>query len=420
MFSDTATILVRSGKGGNGAVHFRREKYVPHGGPDGGDGGRGGDVYIQVDSKLNTLNTFQHRSHFFANDGKPGAKQKMSGRGADDLVIPVPPGTLVFDKGSDEILGDLTQAGDRLLVCKGGRGGRGNTHFKSSTNQAPRAAEKGEPGEEKQLRLELKLIAYIGIVGVPNAGKSTLLTALTHARPKIAAYPFTTLEPYLGVAQVDSERSVVLADIPGLIEGASQGAGLGFEFLRHIQRTRVLIHLLDGQSADPLADYNQINAELVLFDAALGKKPQVVALNKLDVPEVKVKYPKIKKEFKKLGVSLEGVSAMEHSEVHKLLQSAVALLSTVKEPEVTGAMPVYRAPEDPRDFKILHQGGSSWRIVGAGIERAAAMTYWEHDGAVRRFQKIMEKLGVDAALSKAGAREGDTVFIGEYELEYSE
>lgn len=420
MFSDNATILVRSGKGGNGSVHFRREKYVPRGGPDGGDGGRGGDVYLEVDPHLNTLYAFQHRSQFFAEDGKPGSKQKMSGRGAEDLIIPVPPGTQVYDKLADALLGDLTRAGERLLVAKGGRGGRGNTHFKSATNQAPRAAEKGEPGEEKQLRLELKLIADIGIVGVPNAGKSTLLAALTHARPKIADYPFTTLEPNLGVAQVDDERSVVMADIPGLIEGASQGAGLGFEFLRHIQRTRVLIHLLNGEASDPLADYNQINAELALFDANLAKKPQVVALNKVDNPEVLEKFSMLKKQFKKLGVTLEGVSALVHTDIHRLLQSAVARLSEVKEPEAIGVLPVYRAPEDPRDFKILRQDDSSWRIVGAGIERAAAMTYWEHDGAVRRFQQIMEKLGVDDALSKAGARDGDTVHIGEFELEYSE
>jgi len=420
MFIDTVEIQVRSGNGGNGAVHFRHEKYVPRGGPDGGDGGRGGDVILEVRPTLNTLYSFRHTTRYFANDGKAGAKQKMSGRGAEDMIVHVPPGTIIFDVASGQILGDLTEPGQQLTVCKGGRGGRGNVHFKSSTNQAPRAAEKGEPCEEKRLRLELKLIADIGIVGIPNAGKSTLLTALTNATPKIAAYPFTTLEPNLGVAVVDEDTSIVLADIPGLIEGASLGIGLGHEFLRHIQRTRVLIHLLDGLSEDPLADYNQINAELSVFDPALGKKPQVVAVNKMDQPEVLERWPGIKKQFKKLGVDAIGVSALARTDVRELLLGAVKKLAEAPEPEAIVSLPVYRQPEDPRDFQVIRDPDGSWRVVGAGIERAAAMTYWEHDGAVRRFQKIMESLGVDDALLKAGAQEGDTVHIGEFELEYIE
>ena len=420
MFIDTVEIQVRSGNGGNGAVHFRHEKYVPRGGPDGGDGGRGGDVILEVRPTLNTLYSFRHTTRYFANDGKAGAKQKMSGRGAEDMIVHVPPGTIVFDVANGQILGDLTEPGQQLTVCKGGRGGRGNVHFKSSTNQAPRAAEKGEPGEEKRLRLELKLIADIGIVGIPNAGKSTLLTALTNATPKIAAYPFTTLEPNLGVAVVDEDTSIVLADIPGLIEGASLGIGLGHEFLRHIQRTRVLIHLLDGLSEDPLADYNQINAELSVFDPALGKKPQVVAVNKMDQPEVLERWPGIKKQLKKLGVDAIGVSALARTDVRELLLGAVKKLAEAPEPEAIVSLPVYRQPEDPRDFQVIRDPDGSWRVVGAGIERAAAMTYWEHDGAVRRFQKIMESLGVDDVLLKAGAQEGDTVHIGEYELEYIE
>jgi GTP-binding protein len=266
----------------------------------------------------------------------------------------------------------------------------------------------------------LKLIAYIGIVGIPNAGKSTLLTALTNATPKIAAYPFTTLEPNLGVAVVDENTSIVLADIPGLIEGASQGIGLGHEFLRHIQRTRVLIHLLDGLSEDPVGDFNQINAELSIFDPALVKKPQVVALNKMDQPEVLERWPKIKKQLKKLGVDAIGISALARTDVRELLLSAVKKLAEAPEPEAIVSLPVYRQPEDPRDFQVLRDPDGSWRITGAGIERAAAMTYWEHDGAVRRFQKIMETLGVDKALLNAGAQEGDTVHIGEFELEYIE
>jgi len=307
-----------------------------------------------------------------------------------------------------------------LIICIGGRGGRGNVHFKSSTNQAPRAAEKGEPGEEKHLRLELKLIADIGIIGVPNAGKSTLLTALTNAKPKIAPYPFTTLEPNLGVAILNEETQIVLADIPGLIEGASKGAGLGHDFLRHIQRTRVLIHLLDGLSEDPLGDFNQINAELSIFDPSLSKKPQVVALNKMDQPEVQDRWPAIRKQLKKYGVDPLSVSALARTDVRKLLNAAVEKLSEAPVLDEVVSLPVYRPAEDPRDFKIVRQSDASWRILGQGIERAAAMTYWEHDGAVRRFQKIMENLGVDEALKKAGAQEGDTVHIADFELEYIE
>jgi GTP-binding protein len=307
-----------------------------------------------------------------------------------------------------------------LVVCKGGRGGRGNVHFKSSTNQAPRAAEKGEPCEERRLKLELKLIADIGIVGVPNAGKSTLLTALTNATPKIASYPFTTLEPNLGVAAVDEDTNVVMADIPGLIEGASQGIGLGHEFLRHVQRTRVLIHLLDGLAEDPIADYNQINAELSIFDPDLGKKLQVVAINKLDQSEVQERLPGIKRKFKKLGVNIFAISALARTDVHKLLLAAVQKLNEAPPPQEIAPLRVYRQPDDPRDFIVQREMDGSWRVIGAGIERASAMTYWEHDGAVRRFQRIMESLGVDEALLNAGAQEGDVVHIGEYELEYQE
>jgi GTP-binding protein len=315
----------------------------------------------------------------------------------------------------------LTNPGQRLTVCKGGRGGRGNSHFATSRYQTPRTAEKGEPGEDRQLKLELKLIADIGIIGVPNAGKSTLLSVLTNAQPKIASYPFTTLEPNLGVAKVDEYTNVVLADIPGLIEGASQGAGLGHDFLRHIQRTRVLIHLLDGLSDDPIADFSQINSELALFDPHLAEKPQIVALNKIDQPEVQAEFSKLKKEMKKRGFQLLAVSALARTEVRELLLKAVGLLAEMPPlEEIAPPMPVYRPKEDPRIFVVEPAGEGEWRLSGTGIERAAAMTYWEHDGSVRRFQKIMETLGVDQALREAGAQEGDTVHIGEFELEYQD
>ena len=319
------------------------------------------------------------------------------------------------------LLGDLTKPGERLTVCKGGRGGRGNQHFATSRNQAPRTAEKGEPYEEKRLKLELKLIADIGLIGIPNAGKSTLLSVLTNARPKIAAYPFTTLEPNLGVAIIDSDTSVVLADIPGLIEGASQGIGLGHDFLRHIQRTRVLIHLLDGLSDDPVADYSQINSELALFDPNLAKKPQLVALNKIDQPEVQERLADIQKKFKKQKVEFVTISALARTNTRELLLKATEILaSTPPLEEIELPMPVYRPKEDTREFTITREDTNLWRLSGIAIERAAAMTYWEHDGSVRRFQRIMEALGIDEALRKAGVQEGDTVAIGENELEWQE
>jgi GTP-binding protein len=421
MFIDQAEILVKSGKGGDGMVHFHREKFVPRGGPDGGDGGRGGNIILEVKTTLNTLAAFRHVSRYIARDGSNGGSNNKSGKSAPNLVIPVPPGTIIYDAISGELIGDLTSPGQRLTLCKGGRGGRGNQHFATASRQAPRTAEKGEPAEEKRLRLELKLIADIGIIGVPNAGKSTLLSALTNANPKVASYPFTTITPNLGVAKIDDEHSVVLADIPGLIEGAHHGAGLGHDFLRHIQRTRVLIHLLNGESEDPLADFSQINSELALFDPQLAQKPQIIALNKIDQPEVLERLPKVEKAMKKKKVEILGISAMARTGVRELLLKAVTKLQeTPALEDIAPELPVYRPKEDSRDFKVTREGANEWRLSGTAIERAAKMTYWEHDGAVRRFQKIMETLGVDESLRKAGAKEGDTVFIGDFELEWQE
>lgn len=307
MFIDEAQIYVSSGKGGDGMVHFHREKYVSRGGPDGGDGGRGGDVVLKVKPTLNTLYYFRRKKEYVAENGKNGGINNQTGRSAQPLVIPVPPGTIVYDD-KDRVIGDLITKDQELVICKGGRGGRGNIHFATSRNQAPRTAEKGEPGEEKYIKLELKLIADIGIVGVPNAGKSSLLASVTNAKPKIADYPFTTLEPNLGVAELDLDTSIVLADIPGLIEGAHQGIGLGDSFLKHIQRTRVLIHLIDGMSEDPVADFSQINSELSLFDPNLAQKPQVVALTKLDIPEVKEKFEEIQKKMLEHGYQVMAIS----------------------------------------------------------------------------------------------------------------
>lgn len=422
MFIDEAEIYARSGKGGDGFVHFHREKYVSRGGPDGGDGGRGGDIVFEVLPTLNTLTNFRYQQKFIARDGGKGGVNNMTGKSADDLIVPVPPGTIIYDASSGELLGDLVEAGQRLVVCKGGRGGRGNARFANPRNQAPRTAERGEPAEERHLRLELKLIADVGIVGVPNAGKSSFLAAVTNAKPKIADYPFTTLEPNLGVAELDHQQSLVLADIPGLIEGAHQGIGLGDAFLRHIQRTRVLIHLLDGLSEDPLADYSQINGELALFDPDLCKKPVIVALNKIDLPEVQQRWPTVKAQLEKKGVREPlAISALARQGLEPILWKCVELLQHAPEPPARKEIPVYRSAEDPRAFEISRTDDGGYRVTGAAIERAAAMTYWEFDGSVRRFQRLIERLGIEEALRKMGVQNGDTVYIGDdYELEWQD
>lgn len=423
MFIDQAHIQVTSGKGGDGVVHFRREKYVPRGGPDGGDGGRGGDVVLEVKPTLNTLSSFQHQQHYKAEAGKNGGGNNRTGRSGEDLLIYVPPGTLVYDEESGDLLGDLVSPAERIVIAKGGRGGKGNTRFASARNQVPRIAEKGEPPQERQVRLELRLIADIGIVGVPNAGKSTLLSVVTNARPKIAAYPFTTLEPNLGVADLGDDLTLVLADIPGLIEGAHQGVGLGHEFLRHIQRTRVLIHLLDGLAEDPLLDYAQINSELALFDPQLGEKPQIVAFNKVDLPQVLERWPEIERELLARGAGGEikpmAISAVARTNVRELLLKAAQVLTEMPEIVPQDEIPVYRMEADPQDFHVEKEP-AGWRIRGEAIERAAAMTYWEYDQSVRRFQRILQSLGIEEELRSLGVQEGDTVLIGEYELEWSD
>lgn len=420
MFLDEVEITVASGRGGDGAVHFRREKYVPRGGPDGGNGGRGGHVILEVVPTLSTLMSFRHRRSYRAADGERGGRSDRTGKNADDLILQVPPGTLVRDVVSGELLGDLKHPGGRLQVCRGGRGGRGNARFANSRNQAPRMAERGEPGAERRLALELRLIADLGIIGVPNAGKSTLLAALTRARPKIAEYPFTTLQPNLGVASLEDGTAVVLADIPGLLEGAHRGVGLGSTFLRHIQRTRALIHLVDGLSDDPVADFSQVNTELAIFDPRLKARPQVVAVNKIDQPEVASRLPELEARFRSMGVRVLRISALARTGVKDLLRTAVqAMLRIPPEPEGE-QVPVYRPDEEATAFTVEAERQGAWRLHGRAIERAAEMTYWEFPEAVRRFQRILDRLGVDEALRRAGAKQGDAVHIGEYELEWQD
>ena len=419
MYFDEAEIYVESGKGGDGMVHFHREKYKPRGGPDGGDGGRGGDVILEVDPKLNTLFNFRHRTRYEAESGKNGGPNNMSGKSAKDLIVNVPPGTLVYNAKSGDLLGDLVEEGQQLIVAKGGRGGRGNQHYATSRNQTPRMAERGEPGEAHTLRLELKMIADIGIVGVPNAGKSSLLAVVSNAKPKIANYPFTTLTPNLGVVNLDVDTVLVLADIPGLIEGAHEGVGLGFSFLRHIQRTRVLIHMLDGLSQDPFGDFSQINAEMALFDEKIREKPQIVAFNKMDLPDVQQKWPDIERELSARGFEVFPISTVTRENIQSLLWRAAQLVEETPQPEPVDIMPVYKAAEDPKAFSVQKVDGG-WLVKGDAIERAAAMTYWEHRESVRRFQRLMETIGVEQALREVGVEQGDTVFVGEFALEWQD
>jgi GTP-binding protein len=418
MFLDEVKINVKGGDGGAGVVAFRREKYVPRGGPAGGDGGNGGDVVLVVTPCLSTLSPFSKKVHFKAERGGNGGSSNMTGASAADLLVDVPPGTVVRDANTGDLIADLTEPGQRVVVAKGGRGGRGNTRFKSSTNQAPRMAEKGEPGDERWLILELKLIADIGIIGVPNAGKSTLLSVVSAARPKIAPYPFTTLTPNLGVAVLD-DQELVLADIPGLVEGAHAGIGLGHSFLRHIQRTRVLIHLLDGTGEDPIGDFVQINSELALFDPDLGEKPQLVALNKIDMPQAQERWPSVREALGKRGIEVVAISGLTHQGVSELLHEALRVLQELPEPEPAEEVPVFRPEEDEGAFEIKFDG-EAYRVIGKRIERAAAMTYWEYDEAILRFHRILEALGISAALEEAGVEPGDTVIIGDTELEWSE
>jgi GTP-binding protein len=419
MFYDEVRIYVKGGDGGDGAVAFRREKYVPYGGPAGGDGGKGGDVLLYVDTHLNTLYRFSKRRHFKAPRGEHGRGKNQHGAAGADLRVAVPPGTVVYEADTDDLLGDLTEVDQELVVAQGGRRGRGNARFATSTNQAPRIAEHGEPGQERWLRLELRLLADVGLVGVPNAGKSTLLAAVTAARPKIAPYPFTTLQPNLGVVVLDPQTEFVLADIPGLIEGASEGKGLGHEFLRHIQRTRVLIHLLDGLSPDPLADFAAINGELDAFGHGLMEKPQLVALNKTDEPAVQERWPEIRAALKAQGYPAMALSALAREGTRELLYRAAQMLVELPEEAPSRELPVFRPEEDERAFTVEWED-DGWRVRGIQIERLAAMTVWNLDEAVRRFQRMLERTGIVAELEEAGVQPGDTVRIGERELVWEE
>jgi GTPase len=430
MFYDRAKIYIKGGDGGNGAATFRREKYIPRGGPDGGDGGPGGNVYFRVDPQANTLIDFRYQQHFRAEPGTNGQRQKKTGKTGENLYISVPPGTVIYDDETGVAIADLLHEDDVFLAARGGHGGKGNTRFKTSTRQAPRIAERGEPGEERWVRLELKVIADVGLVGFPNAGKSTLLSVTSSATPKIADYPFTTLEPSLGVVQVGGTAgyTFVMADIPGLIEGAAEGVGLGHEFLRHIERCRLLLHVIDGsgglEGRDPAKDFHDINAELAEYSEILAERPQIVAVNKLDLPETKENLDRLRAEISKSGFPVFAISGATGEGVEELMRAVGEAVRDLPptEPEVALEDHVlYTLPDEDEDHWDVEQlSQHHFAVHGPRIERLTRMTDFSIEEAGDRFQRVLESSGISQALEDLGIEPGDIVHVAEEELVWDE
>jgi GTP-binding protein len=423
-FIDEATIAVSAGNGGDGVVAWRREKYVPMGGPAGGDGGRGGNVYLEATLNLSTLVDFRFKKQLAAESGNAGSNSNKSGKAGADLVIAVPAGTLVYraeidadgNAGGERLFADMSTPGERVLVAKGGRYGQGNQHFATSARQAPHFAEKGQPGERCVLRLELKLLADAGLIGLPNAGKSTLLSVVSAARPKVADYPFTTLEPQLGVVRMGVDESFVIVDVPGLIEGASEGAGLGDRFLRHVERTRVLIHLIDGERTreELLSDKATIENELRAWNPALLEKPLIPVITKLDLPEARLRFDELSTEIP----GLRGISAATGDGVRDLLFAAWEIIRTLPPPAIAVPEPatIDLAPSEPFEVRVE---GRIFVVSGERIERLAQMTDFESDEALLRFEQVLAKLGVEKRLRELGVADGDTVRVAGVEFTYS-
>ena len=435
MFLDQVTIDVKAGKGGDGMVAFRREKYVPDGGPAGGDGGRGGNVVLIVDEGLRTLMDFRFNRHFKAQPGENGMSKGMHGRGSEDLYVKVPQGTTVRDAETGRLLGDLIENGQTLIVAKGGRGGRGNIRFASPRNPAPEIAENGEPGQERKIELELKVLADVGLVGFPSVGKSTLLSIISAARPKIGAYHFTTLVPNLGMVNTKDGRSFVAADLPGLIEGASQGVGLGTQFLRHIERTRVILHVIDMsgmEGRDPYEDYLAINHELASYNLRLMERPQIIVANKMDMPEaeenLKVFKEKLAKEQKDEldePIPVFPISGVTRKGIEALLSATADLLEVTPEfllydEEIEEDVVHYGFTKDEQGFQIDRDDDASWILSGEKLEKLFKMTNFEHDETIMRFARQLRAMGVDEALRARGAKDGDIVRIGNFEFEFVE
>jgi GTP-binding protein len=432
-FFDRVKVFVAAGKGGDGSAHFRREKYVPMGGPDGGDGGRGGSVYFEASAGMNTLVDYHYHPHYKATAGGPGGGQQKHGAKGHDRYLKVPAGTVIRDAETEELLADLVEPDEPVMVARGGRGGLGNVHFATSTNQAPREAQRGEPGEERWLELELKLISDVGLVGFPNAGKSTLLSVVSAARPKIAAYPFTTLIPNLGVVAVgDPTRgqatSFVMADIPGLIEGAAEGVGLGHEFLRHVERTRLLLHLVDGGNyeREPWDEFEAINRELEAYSPDLATRPQVLVFTKMDLPEAREKWPAVRERAAEAEIPAFAISAPTGEGVADLLNYTANRFTELKEEAAERAAklaaaapvgPVLR-PEPEDAFSVEREPGGGFRVRGRRVERMAAMTKIENREGMDRLEKNLRKMGVTRALEQAGVQPGDTVTFGKVSLEW--
>ncbi len=422
MFIDRARIFVQSGKGGDGMSSFRHEKYVPKGGPNGGDGGRGGNVVLVADRNMNTLVDFRYRRLFKAKPGGKGAGSNKYGANAENLIIPVPVGTVIKDEATDTVMADLCRDGQEAVVAAGGRGGRGNYHFRTSSNRTPTFAEKGEPGVERWLKLELKVLADVGLIGYPSVGKSSILRKVSAAQPEVAAYHFTTLNPILGVVDLEDQRSFVMADIPGLIDGASEGVGLGHDFLRHIERTKVLVHVLDvsgTEGRDPVEDFENINAELAKYSEKLAKKRQIVAANKTDLlAGDSDNLSRLQAYMDERHMEVFPVCAVSGDGLQPLLERLWTYIQEYEPESEEIEEEVLYKPEIKADFEITRDKDGAFVITGMRIERLVAMTNFGNDESVRRFQRIWRYMELDKMLKEAGIRDGDTVRIYSTEFEY--
>ncbi|HBM3572050.1 TPA: GTPase ObgE [Listeria innocua] len=427
MFVDQVKIYVKAGNGGDGMVAFRREKFVPNGGPAGGDGGKGADVVFVVDEGLRTLVDFRFKRIFKAEHGEHGMSKSMHGRGAEDLVVKVPQGTIVKDIDTGEIIADLVAHGQRAVIAKAGRGGRGNKRFATPANPAPELSENGEPGQERNVQLELKVLADVGLVGFPSVGKSTLLSVVSAARPKIAAYHFTTIVPNLGMVDAGDGRSFVMADLPGLIEGASQGVGLGHQFLRHIERTRVIVHVIDMSGSEgrvPYEDYMAINNELEQYNLRLMERPQIIVANKMDMPDAEENLKEFKTKIAE-DIPVVPISAVTKTGLRELLLAIADKLETTPEFPLNEILEqededtvLYKYVAEEPDFEITREPDGTFVLSGAKIERLFTMTNFERDASISRFARQLRAMGVDEALRKRGAKDGDIVRLLDYEFEF--